>query len=116
MAADLVSIGAVAVDYRRPSVKFSGGPTTHGIRACSIDGLVEDAAADTLSELVNNPAAQVSVGGFTGVQEYLTFTGTLAGKTGYYILENFDETTEHSMMFTGFTAFSLTGAYLGDLG
>ncbi len=115
MAGDLVSIGAVAVDYRRPNLTWTGGPTTHGIRGCRIGGLVEDAAADTLSELVNNPSAQVTVGGFTGVQEYLIFTGTLAGKTGYYLLENFDESTEHSLMFTGFTAFSLTGAYLGDL-
>lgn len=114
MAGDLVSIGALAVDYRRPNLKFTSAPTTHGIRGCSISGLVEDSAADTLSELVNNPI-QVTIGGFTGVQEWVIFSGTLAGKTGYYLLENFDEETEHSMMFSGFTGFSLSGAYLGDL-
>lgn len=110
MAGDLVSIGAVAVDYRRPNLRWTSAPTTHGIRGCSITGLVEDAAADTLSELVNNPGAVVTVGGFTGVLETLTFSGTLAGKTGDYILQNFDQSTEHSMMFTGFTSFNLSAA------
>lgn len=115
MAGDLVSIGAVAVDYRRPNLRRTAQPTTHGILPVSITGLVEDAAVDTLSELVLNPFAQVTVSGFTGVQEWVIFSGALASRTGYYILQNFDDTVEHSMMFTGFTAFNLTAAYLGDL-
>lgn len=116
MAGDLVSIGAVAVDYRRPNLRRTAQPTTHGIIAVSLTGLVEDAAVDTLSELVANPFGQVTKGGFTGVQEWIVFSGALAGRTGYYILQNFDDTVEHSMMFTGFTEFSLSAAYLGDLG
>lgn len=115
MAGDLVSIGGLEVDYRRPNLKRSASPTTHGIRAYSISGLVEDAAVDTLSELVNNPSAQVTVGGFTGVQENVIFSGALAGRSGYYLLQDFDDTVEHSMMFTGFTEFSLTAFDLGDL-
>ncbi len=113
MAGDLVSIGAVAVDYRRPSLRWTGGPTTHGIRGCSITGLVETAAADELSELVANDELQVTKGGFTGVEEWVIFSGVLASKTGYYLLSNFEQTFEWELLHTNFTGFSLTAAYVG---
>lgn len=119
MAGRLVSIGAVTVDYRRPSLKWTSAPTNKGIRPCSITGLVELSKALTLSELVANHALAITRGGFTGVQEWVVFDGdVLESFTGYYLLQTFDINIERELMFggpTGPTGFSLTAAYLGDV-
>lgn len=115
---DLASIGSITVDYRRPNIVWNSAPTSKGYRPCSIDGLMDLAGVDALSELVANDALQETYSDFVGVKEWIEFTGTLANKTGYYLLLTFSERIEHQFMFggpTGPTSMSLSAVYLGDL-
>ncbi len=112
---NLREIGPVAVDFRNPSLRWTSAPTTHGIRTCSIAGTVEMATGHTLSELVNNPAGQVTVGGFTGVQEELVFDGDAVGPlAGPYLILSFDLDIDRQFVYAGRVAFSMTAARLPD--
>lgn len=114
---DLNAIGPVPVIYRDPKLSWTSTPTGHGIRSCSITGLIELAKAQELSELVNNPAAQVTIGPATGVLEWIDMDGDVVGPfEGWYLLESFELSVEHQYSFngpTGPTPFSLTCTYLG---
>lgn len=119
MAGDLASIGAVTVDYRRPSLRWTSEPTTHGIRPGSLSGTVDLTAGLELSELAANQDDQTTVGGFTGVRVDVVFTGdVLSSFSGDYLLQSFNLEIEHQWMFggpSGPTPFSLNWVYLGDL-
>lgn len=119
MAGRLLSIGPVAVDYRRPSLKWTSNPSNKGVRECSISGLIPLDAVHELSELVASPAEFRTIGGYTGVLEWMEFDGdVLLTFTGYYLISSFDVNIERELMFggpTGLTAFSMSAAYLGDM-
>lgn len=115
----LISIGAVTINHGDPTFSWSGGPTGHGIRRCTIGGSCTWQQADTLSELVANPDDRTTTAGITGVREYVVFGGVLlASKTGYYLLLDFDQSAEHRHSLRGVTGdvpFTLSAAFLGDL-
>lgn len=113
----LTAIGPVTINHGDPSFSYSGGPTGHGIRTGSISGSASWAAVNTLSELVANPDAQTTIGGRTGVLEWLEFSDSLMGsKTGYYLLEDFTQDADHRASLTATdVGFTLSAAYLGDM-
>ena len=116
MAGRLLSIGAVAVDYRRPNLKFTSAPTNKGARTCTLSGLAPLAAVLELSEMFAAPASHRTIAGFEGVLAWCVFDGdVLLDKTGYYLVSNFDNDIERELMVTTFTAFSMTAVYFGDL-
>lgn len=119
MPGDLVSIGSVVVDYRLPALKWTSAVGKHGIRTTDIAGAVELAKAQTLSEICSPVAGEKTIGGFTGVLQYLVFSGdVLTPFTGYYLILSFVLDIQRQFMFggsTGPTAFSLTAAFIGDL-
>ena len=113
---NLRTIGAIAVDYRNPSLSWTSSPTNHGVRSCSISGTIEMAKGHQLAELVNNPAAQTTVGPATGVLEWVAMDGdALVSLTGYYLLESFDLDIEHQYVFADRVGFTLKATYLGDV-
>lgn len=109
------------MDWRRPSFRLTSTPTTHGIRPCSLSGLFDLPAIQTLDEMCSNPARQETVGGFTGVKEWLIFTGdVLEMYTGYYVIVSFDPDYQREFFFgtvgtSAFMPFSMSAAYLGDV-
>jgi hypothetical protein len=113
----LVSVGPVAVAIHVPTFNEGAQPITHGITSFEVSGLMAWATARTLKEMVANPDGRQTVGGQTGVLEYLVFTGDeQEAITGYYLLQSFilgAATYTHRKI--GRTPFSLTAAYLGDL-
>lgn len=113
----LVSIGPVAISHGDPAFSSSGRPTGHGIRSRTIAGSCSWAAWHTLDELVANEDAQTTVGGRTGVQEWLEFDDEMLGNfTGYYLLEEWNGSADHkASLTTTDVPFTLTAAYLGDL-
>lgn len=113
---NLRSIGPVEVEFRNPSLRWTSTPNTHGIRTCSIGGTVEMADGHTLAELINNPAARITKGGFTGVLEYLVFDGDAVGPLqGYYLLQSFDLDIDRQYVYGGRVAFTMTAAFLGEV-
>lgn len=121
MPGTLVSIGSVPVDWRRPAIRPSSSPTSHGIRPVSLSGAFDIEAIEILGELFANEARQETVGGFTGVKEWWVFSGDVLGLfTGWYITMSFDPSYEREWFFgtrgtSSFMPFSMTAAYLGDL-
>lgn len=118
MAGRLLSIGPVAVDYRRPSLRWSSNPANNGVRECSISGLVPEDDVHELSEMCASPAAFRTIAGYAGVLEWVVFDGaSLLPYVGYYLISSFESTFERELMVatTAFTAFSLAAAYFGDL-
>lgn len=117
---NLRRIGPLDVSYKDPGLSWTSQPGSSGVRGVSISGLVELHRAQQLSELVNNPARSVTVGGYTGVLEYLHFDGHVVSPfTGWYLLDQFSINIEHRYSFngvTGPTPFSLSGYHLGRLG
>lgn len=118
MAGRLLSIGAVAVDYRRPNLRWTSAPTNKGIRECAISGLAPEAATQELSEMIASPAEFRTMSGYTGVLDWVVFDGaSLLPFTGYYLISSFEASWERELMVatTPFTSFSMSAAYFGDL-
>lgn len=113
----LISIGPVSISHGNPDFGTSATPTNHGAESVSISGSCSWAASSTLRELVNNPDNQTTIGGHTGVLEWLEFDDDLLGDlTGYYLLENFSRSADHkASLTTTDVPFTLTAAYLGDM-
>ena len=113
----LVSIGAAAIDHGDPVYSWRSSPDSHGIRAASIGGSASWAAAKTLGELVANPTGRQTVGGFTGVLEYIVFDDSLLSDlTGYYLLQDFTISAgQQDSLTTTDVPFTLSAAYLGPL-
>lgn len=120
MAGDLTTIGAITVDWRRPSIRFTSAPTNHGVRTCSLSGVFDLPSIHTLDELCSNPARQETVSGYTGVKEWLIFTGNvLEPYTGWYVIQSFDPDYQREFFFgtvgtSAFMPFTMSAAYLGD--
>lgn len=111
------AIGPVVVDYRNPSLRWTGNPTNGGVQPCTIGGSLTLAQAHSLRELINNPdAPPITRHGFTGVQEFIECDGDAVGPLeGEYLLQGFDFEIDHSYVFGGRALFTMTAAYLGDL-
>lgn len=113
----LTAIGPVAISHGDPGFSSSAAPTTHGIEAVTISGSCSWAASSTLRELVLNPFAQTTVGGFTGVREWLYFDDDLLGDLeGEYLLQKFDRNAgQKDSLTTADVPFTLTAVFLGDI-
>jgi hypothetical protein len=113
---NLRSIEGILVDYRNPSLRWTGSPTNHGLRPCTISGTIQMAKGHQLEEMASSMADRVTVGEVTGVQVYIVMDGdALASKQGYYIMESFDLEIEHRFVFADRVSFTFSGAYMGDL-
>lgn len=118
-AVGLISIGPVVVNHGDPKFSWDSNATGHGIMPASVSGSCLWHQAKTLLELVNNPAAQATVGGRTGVTEWIEYGGPLLSDlTGYYLLGAFTlaPSQEHSLAGPdGDVDFALDCFYLGDV-
>lgn len=115
----LISIGPVVINHGDPKFTWDSNASQHGSMPASVSGSCLWYQAMTLLELVNNPAVRRTVGGRTGVQEWIEYGGPLLiGLTGYYLLETFRlaPDQEHSLAGPeGDVAFSLDCVYMGDV-
>ena len=113
----LVAIGPVAISHGNPQFGTAAAPTTHGIESVSISGSCSWSAVHTLRELVNNPAAQTTIGGYTGVLEWLEYDDDLLEPlTGYYLLERFNlDADQQDSLATTDAPFTIQAAFLGDM-
>lgn len=112
----LTAIGPVTISHGNPAFATGAAPTTHGIEAVTITGTCSWDASKTLRELVKNPHTQTTVGGFTGVQEWLYFDDDLLDDMeGDYLLLSFDRDASHKdSLTTTAVPFTLAAAFLGD--
>lgn len=113
----VTAIGSVVISFHgAPSFSRSSSPTSRAGQEATISGRLDWAQIDQLAELLNNPALQRTVGGATGILEYLdTNDAKLASRKGWYLFSNFkdDPEQQHSLANSP-VPFSLTGVYLGD--
>lgn len=112
----LVSIGPVSLFHGNPDFSWSAAPTSRSGQAASISGLTDWDEAHELRELIANPALQQTVGGSTGVLEWIEFDDDLLGPfTGYYLLTAFAMSpTQDSSVGGSPVAFSLSADFIGD--
>lgn len=88
----LTAIGAITLTHFDPQFSWSSTPTSRAGRGATISGMVEWTQADQLSELIANPNRQTTIGGVTGVLEFVNFSDSLlASKTGWYLLQDFEQ-------------------------
>ena len=114
---NLRSIGPIELDFRHPTgLRWVGSPTSKGIQPCSITGSGQTNEVHRIRELVNNPAAQITYGGFTGVMDYLVMNGDALGPfEGNYIMSSCTLEVDRRLIFGGMLAFQLDAAFLGDV-
>ena len=115
----LISIGPVVVNHGDPKFTWDSNASQHGIMPASVSGSCLWYQAQTLLELVNNRDARSTVGGRTGVLEWIEYGGPLlANLSGYYLLDTFSLAPEHVHSLSGIegdVAFALSCHYLGDM-
>jgi len=110
------NIGPVAMQPYNFLPQFNSTANVRGFRTGAFTGDVALAPAYALSELVANPAAYVTVGGATGVLEYVSSDNAmLTHFNGYYLLQSFDFTPSRIGDDARFTGFALHAILLGDV-
>lgn len=119
-AGSLLRIGPIPIydrgQHRNPSLRWTSNPGAHGIRTCVISGQAPRASVLQLGELVANADRRLTIAGFSGVLEFLSFDGELVGPfRGWYLLTSIDVAAERPWSITTYTPFSLQAAYLGDV-
>lgn len=109
-------VGAIAMTPYNFAATWSSTSGVKGFRTASFSGVVTIAQAKQLSELVANPAARVTKGGVSGVQEFLASSSTvLASFNGYYLLTAADFLPDRIDAGARFAGFTLQGVLIGDL-
>lgn len=111
----LVSIGPVGVFHGNPEFSWDSSPTSRAGRRATIGGLTDWPEAQTLSELVANPAEQRTIGDATGVLEWVAFDDALLEPfTGWYLLSSFSLNPDQRSSVGGAPVkFSLSAVFLG---
>lgn len=114
----LTRIGPVAVTFMDPSYSVESQPTARGHRAVSLGGQLQWDEAQQLSELVANQDRRITVGGVSGVLEYVHADDELlAPFRGWHLLTAFSIKAGHSHSLAGVTGpvpFDLSAVQLGD--
>ncbi len=84
-----------------------------GFRQLTFSGDVDQAVADALDELVVNPVARLTVGGQSGVREYIEAESPgMPTISGMYLLTSFDSTLSVDPVWP-FANFTLQATLLG---
>lgn len=114
----LAYIGPVAIELFNPSFSWASAPSAAGTRQASINGLVDWTVGHQLSELVANPARNLTVGADTGVLEYLWSTDSLLRAfNGWCLLRQCTISPDRTHSFGGTNAVvpvSLAVTHLGE--
>lgn len=106
--------GPVATTHYNPA--FRETAVHNGVSTVQISGALPIAAAKTLKELCNNPAATRSVQGRTGTLMWIESPyAALSDNVGYYLVESFDYEPYRFDSGAIGADFSMTAAYLGDM-
>lgn len=115
----LVAIGAIPVNFRDPQIRKTARQGTGGVQAVQITGLMQLSSLKMLLEMTSDPSYQTTKGQFTGVLEWLEFTGIIVGEmTGWHIIENAEEGVNHRFSLggsEGLTPFVLSTAFFGGM-
>lgn len=86
-----------------------------GFRTVTFSGDVDQSVADALDELVVNPAARRTIGGQSGVPEYVESDSPgMPTISGMYLLTSFDSTLSVDPIWP-FANFTLQCILMGDL-
>lgn len=110
-----MEIGPVSTTPYNYTATVTSTANPKGFRAANFNGVITVAQAVTLSELVANPAARQTIGGETGVLEYVTSTSPVMGNfDGYYLLQSFNFVPDMIGENARFAGFSLSGVLIGD--
>jgi len=114
--ASTLDIGAVSTAPGNFGVSRSAPSGTKGFRDVSFTGTIDRLVADTLDELVANPAARQSIGGASGVLAYVVAGSTmLPTYTGYYLLQSFASSPDGIDPDWPYVAFTLQAVLIGAL-
>lgn len=93
---------------------WASAPTPQGTRGASIRGSLRLAQAEQLSELVANGARRVTIGGETGVLEYVYFDGGVTREfNGWYLLQAFSFDPYRVGDTVQYAHYSLSAVHLG---
>lgn len=89
--------------------------SVRGFRRLSFSGTLEIGLADAVEELVVNPSSRLTIGGETGVREYVESESPgLASINGWYLLTSFNSTLSVDPLWP-YVDFTLQATYLGDV-
>lgn len=116
IVASTLDIGPVSTTPYDFTATVSAASNPKGFRELSVVGSMENALADTLSELVANRDARTTRGGVTGVQERVVFgAAAMANMTGDYLLLDFQKSPDGINTDWPYSKFSMKAVYIGDL-
>lgn len=111
-----LEIGPVVTTPYDFTATVAAASNPKGFRELSVSGSIENALAETLSEMVANRDARTTLGGVTGVLEYVIFgSPAMAHMTGDYLLLDFPTSPDGIDPDWPYSKFSLKAVYLGDL-
>jgi hypothetical protein len=108
---------AVPAEIGDPSFRWTSDPNANGLRGAAFSGSLFWPQVHQLGELVDNADRQVTIGGKTGVLEYVHFDDNYRGPVrGWYLFESFElGEADHAASTTGEVKFSLTCSLVGDV-
>lgn len=113
-------IGPVLIDrlvHGEPQFSWSADPATNGQRSAQVAGLLPWPAVQQLTEMLDNPERQQTIGAATGILEQLWFDDELLSTySGWYLLQTcqLSATRENSLQsLAGLVPFTLKCSFLG---
>lgn len=124
-----MNIGPIVVDWFVPTLSVDATPAGKGLDSVTIEGTAAYPVVHSMRELIKNYQARQTIGGVTGILEYVEMEcASLASWDGWYLLLGISMSTDRlrieaaesddPTLGQGTTAtvpFSITAAYLGDM-
>jgi hypothetical protein len=110
-----LAIGPIVTTPYNFKASRSSPSNVRGFRTLSFSGTLEIALVDQLDELIVNPAARTTIGGVSGVLEYVESSSAQLGTiNGWCILTGFDSTLSVDPIWP-YGEFSIQATYIGDM-
>lgn len=114
MSVSTLNVGPIVTRPYNFTAQRSSPSGVKGFRRVTFSGDVDIALADALDELVVNPAARQTIGGESGVLEYVESSSPgMPTISGWYLLTNFDSTLSVDPIWP-FARFTLQATLIGD--
>lgn len=107
-----MNIGGVIIDWFSPTVSEDDSPAGKGFPSVTIGGAAPHGVVDELREVTRNYRNRRTVGGETGIQQYIEFecAPLTASWDGWYLLQGLSTSVDKVRM----DAIASTGSDLGE--
>ena len=114
--ASTLTIGAIVTTPYEFAAQLGSVVNPKGFQSASLSGKLELVLCKQIKALVANPTARSTIGGVTGILEYVTATAAaIDDVTGYHLLQSWDHSTDGIDPDWPYASFSLKTVYIGDL-